>query len=104
MPLPIVLILVYATFILAGGLMGYWKAGSKASLIAGVASSVMLAAAFWMAQKNGVTGLWIAAGVAGLLSVVFLMRFLKTRAIMPAGMMLAVSLIAAGYFAFIAHG
>jgi len=61
MPLPIILILAYGTFILAGGLIGYWKAGSKASLIAGVASSAALAGAFWIAQGNGVLGLWIAA-------------------------------------------
>jgi uncharacterized membrane protein (UPF0136 family) len=103
-PLPIILILVYGTFILAGGLIGYWKAGSKASLIAGVVSAAALAVAFWIGQSNGVVGLCIAAGVALLLSVVFLIRFLKTRAVMPSGMMLAVSVAAAVYFAWVAKG
>ena len=104
MPLPIVLILVYGTFIFACGLTGFVRAGSKASLLAGVVSAAVLAAAFWTAQSNGVTGLWIAAGTAALLAVVFLIRFLKTRALMPSGMMLVVSLAAAGYFAMTAYG
>jgi uncharacterized membrane protein (UPF0136 family) len=102
MPLPIVLILVYATVVFAGGLMGYLKAGSKPSLIAGVVSAALLAGAFWMSRTNGVAALWFAAGIAGLLAVVFLMRFLKTRSFMPSGMMLALSVAAAAYFAWTA--
>jgi uncharacterized membrane protein (UPF0136 family) len=102
MPLPIVLILVYATIVFAGGLIGYWKAGSKPSLIAGVVSAGLLAGAFWMSRSNGVVALWFAAAIAGLLAVVFLIRFLKTRSFMPSGMMLFLSLAAAIYFGWIA--
>jgi len=98
MPLPIVLILVYATIVFVGGLIGYLKAGSKPSLIAGVVSAALLAGAFWMSRSNGVLALACAAGIAALLTVVFLIRFLKTRAFMPSGMMLALSLAAAVYF------
>ena len=100
----IVLIALYAAVVFAGGLMGYLKAGSKVSLISGVASAVLLAAAFWRAQSYGVQGLWMAACVAGLLTIVFLIRFLKTRSFMPSGMMLLLSLIAAGCFAYTAYG
>ena len=44
----------------------------------------------------------MAAGVAALLSVVFLIRFAKTRKFMPAGTMLLLSVAAAGYFALTA--
>jgi len=98
MPLPIVLILVYGTIVFAGGLIGYLKAGSKPSLVAGSVSAALLAGAFWMARSNGVVALAIAAGIAGLLSAVFLMRFLKTRSFMPSGMMLVLSLAATIYF------
>ncbi len=104
MPLPIILILVYGTLVLAGGLIGYWKAGSKPSLIAGVVSAALLAGAFWMSRSNGVVALCCAAGIAGLLAVVFLVRFLKTRSFMPSGMMLTLSLAAAIYFALAAAG
>ncbi len=104
MPFAIILIGVYATLIFAGGLIGFLKAGSKASLISGSASAALLAGAFWLGQSNGVQGLWMAAAVAGLLAVVFSIRFSKTRAWMPSGMMLVLSLAAAGYFALTAHG
>jgi uncharacterized membrane protein (UPF0136 family) len=104
MPFAIVLIGLYAVLVFAGGLMGYLKAGSKVSLISGVASAVVLAAAFWRAQSYGVQGLWIATGVAALLTIVFLIRFLKTRSFMPSGMMLLLSLTAAGCFAYTAYG
>jgi uncharacterized membrane protein (UPF0136 family) len=98
MPLSIILILLYATIVFAGGLIGYLKAGSKPSLIAGVVSAALLAGSAWMSWGNEVRALLIAAGIAALLSVVFLMRFLKTRSFMPAGMMLLVSLVATAYF------
>ena len=98
MPLSIVVILVYATVVFAGGLIGYLKAGSKPSLIAGVVSAALLAGAAWMSWNNEVRALWIAVGIAGLLSVVFLIRFLKTRSFMPSGMMLVLSLAATAYF------
>ena len=105
MHLSIILIGVYGLIVFAGGLMGFVKAGSKPSLIAGTVSAAVLALAFWMGEGrgNGVEGLWIAAGVAALLSIVFLMRFLKTHSFMPSGMMLIISVAAAGYFAYTAH-
>lgn len=104
MPFAVVLIGFYALVVFAGGMMGFLKAGSKASLVSGVASAAVLAAAFWRAQSYGVQGLWIAAGVAGLLTIVFLIRFLKTRSFMPAGMMLLISVVCAGCFAYTAYG
>jgi uncharacterized membrane protein (UPF0136 family) len=106
MPLAIILIGVYAVVVFVGGVMGFLKAGSKPSLIAGTVSAALLAVAFWMGQGTGnaVNGLWMAAGIAVLLAVVFLIRFLKTRGFMPSGMMLILSLAAAGYFAYTAHG
>jgi len=86
-------LLGYAALVLAGGVMGYAKAGSKPSLIAGVASALLLTAA-WMWSRTSVGGLWLGAGVALALCVVFGMRLKKTGKMMPSGMMLAVSGIA----------
>ena len=98
MPLSIILILVYATIVFAGGLIGYLKAGSKPSLIAGAVSGALLAGTAWFSWNNEVRALCMAAVIAGLLSLVFLMRFLKTRSFMPSGMMLLLSLAATAYF------
>src|SRR5579871_1540995 len=102
MPLPMILILAYSVLMFVGGLIGYLKAGSKPSLIAGVISGILLAGSFFVAQNKLITGLCMAAVLAGLLSIVFLTRFLKTKSFMPSGMMLVISVAAAGYFAWTA--
>jgi uncharacterized membrane protein (UPF0136 family) len=92
------LIMLYGTVVFAGGLIGYLKAGSKPSLIAGAVSAALLSGTAWYSHHNEVRALAIAAVIAGLLTLVFLMRFLKTRSFMPSGMMLLLSLVATTYF------
>jgi uncharacterized membrane protein (UPF0136 family) len=106
MPLAVVCILVYAGLMLAGGVIGYQVSGSKASLMAGATSAVLLAVAFGIAWRGATpaAGLWIASALALLLSVVFVIRLAKTRKFMPAGMLMALSLAATGYFAWAARG
>ena len=93
------LILVFAVVMLGGGVAGYKAAGSRASLISGIASAVLLAAAFFVAQSNPGRGLALAAGLSAILAIVFALRVWKTRKFMPAGMLLLLSVLAAGYFA-----
>jgi uncharacterized membrane protein (UPF0136 family) len=94
-------LLVYAALMLAGGVMGYAKAGSKPSLIAGSASAVVLVIA-WGWSRSSVAGLWLGAVVAVALCVVFGLRLRKTGKIMPSGVMLAISVLAAAALAFAA--
>jgi uncharacterized membrane protein (UPF0136 family) len=93
------LILVFAIMMLGGGVAGYKAAGSRASLISGVASAVLLAGAFFLARDNEARGLAVAAGLSAVLAVVFALRVWKTRKFMPAGMLLLLSVLAAGFFA-----
>ena len=89
-------ILVFGLLVEAGGFVGFLKAGSKPSLIAGLASGGMLFAAFGVTFFSMITGLWVGAGVSVLLAVVFLMRLMKTKKFMPSGMLLALSIVSAG--------
>ena len=85
---------LYGLLMLLGGYMGYAKAGSKISLITGLISGVIIFLGIYLSQNNPQLGIGIIAVTSGLLSVSFLMRFLKTQSFMPAGMLLVLSLIA----------
>jgi uncharacterized membrane protein (UPF0136 family) len=86
-------LLILSVFVLVGGIMGYTQAKSKASLIAGVISSVLLGAAFAVTLTNPGTGIIAGAVVTGLLIVVFGIRLAKTKKFMPAGMMLSLCIV-----------
>ncbi len=85
-------LLVYGAMILVGGWMGF-RAGSKASLIAGTSSGLVLIAAFGVTYSDLRLGLWIGAAVSLLLCVMMAQRLAKTRKFMPAGMTLLVSVV-----------
>jgi uncharacterized membrane protein (UPF0136 family) len=75
---------VYIVLLLAGGVMGFVKAGSKPSLIA----SLVFAAALTLINLQIVKVAHLDDILLGLLIVVFAMRLAKTRKFMPAGLMI----------------
>ena len=81
-------VLALSALVLLGGIFGFVKAQSKASLISGVVSSLLLGAAFAASLTNLKEGLMGAFGVALLLDVVFAIRLSKTKKFMPAGLMI----------------
>lgn len=83
----------YAVLLAAGGLVGYLKAQSRPSLIAGMASGV--AALLCVAATFPVprAGLIAAALVALALSALFGVRFSRGRKFMPAGLILLASVL-----------
>jgi uncharacterized membrane protein (UPF0136 family) len=87
-----IVLLAYAILMLLGGVMGY-RAGSRASLIAGSVSGLVLLFAWWVAQHHLAVGLWIGVVIGLVLSVVFGRRYARTRKMMPSGMLLGFSLI-----------
>lgn len=81
-------VLVYGFLLIAGGVIGFMQAKSKASLIAGSISGVVILASGIMMLQGTKLAVYLALVVTLALSVVFFMRWSKTRAFMPSGMML----------------
>lgn len=100
MNLGIAAALGYGTLTLIGGIMGYVKAKSQASLISGLLSGSLLILA-GIAQLMGQSwGLILAAAISAVLVVVFMLRLVKTRKFMPAGMLILASLVSFGAIAY----
>lgn len=85
---------VYSVLMLGGGFMGYKKAKSTASLVMGIISAVAIGAGVFCTFSNAVLGYLIIAVMSSVLTVTFLIRFLKTKKMMPAGMLLILSALA----------
>jgi uncharacterized membrane protein (UPF0136 family) len=80
---------VYIVLLVAGGLIGFLKAGSKPSLIA----SVVFAAALTLCALNLIFRPYVADLLLAALLLVFGLRLSKTRKFMPAGFMLALTIV-----------
>jgi uncharacterized membrane protein (UPF0136 family) len=86
-----ILFSIYAVLMLAGGYMGFAKAGSKMSLIMGIVSAVVIFLGVYLTKNSPQTGYGVIAGMTGLLVVTFLIRVIKTQQMMPSGMLLVLS-------------
>jgi uncharacterized membrane protein (UPF0136 family) len=84
-----VVLWVYIVLLLAGGVMGLVKAGSKISLITSATFAVLLA----LCALGIIRPFYVADVLVGLLVVVFGMRFAKGRKFMPSGLMLGLSAV-----------
>ncbi|HEY9830084.1 MAG TPA: TMEM14 family protein [Stenomitos sp.] len=91
-------ILVYGVVVLLGGIMGYVKAKSQVSLFSGVGSGLALLVAWFIGRQVPLVGLGLATFLGLVLFIVFVIRFSKTRAFMPAGLMTLFSLAATVIF------
>ncbi|MDQ2919342.1 MAG: TMEM14 family protein [Verrucomicrobiota bacterium] len=85
--------IIFGLLTIAGGVMGFVKAGSTASIIAGSISGILLLLAAFLLPQQLAVALIIAAAVSILLAARFLPAFLKTGKMMPAGLMAILSLI-----------
>jgi uncharacterized membrane protein (UPF0136 family) len=82
---------VYAVLMLLGGIMGFVKGKSKASLIAGAGSAAALAACFAYSYSDVKMALGGAFVLSLILEAVFAMRLAKTKKFMPSGVLLILS-------------
>ncbi len=80
---------IYIVLLLAGGVMGLVKAGSKISLITSAAFALLLA----LCALGILRPFYLADVLVGLLVVVFGIRFAKGRKFMPSGLMLGLSAV-----------
>lgn len=91
---------LYGLFVLIGGVMGYVKADSKVSLIAGGICGALLLVSAGLMYKELLPG-WICAVVVTLALVGFFgYRFSLAYAIWPPGIMALISLIMLGILLF----
>jgi uncharacterized membrane protein (UPF0136 family) len=84
---------IFGALTIAGGVMGYAKAGSAASIIAGSISGILLLIGAWLIPSNQVAGLALTLIVSLLLLIYFASKFMRTSAFMPAGLMSILSVI-----------
>ncbi|EGG09055.1 uncharacterized protein MELLADRAFT_104315 [Melampsora larici-populina 98AG31] len=80
----------YALFVAGGGLIGYLKASSVPSLIAGGGSGALIGLGAYRAQVHGKPDLVFAVSLA--LSIFMGKRFLNSGKLMPAGITSIVSI------------
>jgi uncharacterized membrane protein (UPF0136 family) len=85
--------IVFGLLTIAGGILGYVKAGSAASIIAGAITGILLLVAAFLLPDHRVAGLGIALIVSVLLAAQFVPKFLRTGTVMPAGVMSLLSVI-----------
>jgi uncharacterized membrane protein (UPF0136 family) len=78
---------IFGVLTMAGGLMGYLKKASTASLVAGGISGILLIAAGLLLRDKVNPGLILGGVVSVALVGRFLPAFLKDHGWMPAGMM-----------------
>jgi len=83
---------VYGALVLAGGWVGYKKAGSRPSLVSSILSAAVLLLAAVLSLSGNPAGDTLAMAVALVLLVFFGVRLAKSGKFMPAGLMVAVSL------------
>ncbi|GFE67566.1 TMEM14 family protein [Chroococcus sp. FPU101] len=93
MELPIIATLAYGLLALIGGIAAYQTVKSKASLISGTISGLILLLGAFL-QLQGITwGFNLSLIITITLIVVFSLRLAKTRKFMPSGLMLLAGLV-----------
>jgi uncharacterized membrane protein (UPF0136 family) len=85
--------IIFGILTIAGGIVGYAKAGSVISIVAGSISGVLLLLAAWLMPEHQTAGLIVALVVSLLLAGQFIPKFLQTFKVMPAGLMSVLSAI-----------
>ncbi|KAH9823917.1 transmembrane proteins 14C-domain-containing protein [Melampsora americana] len=83
--------LAYALFVAGGGLIGYLKASSLPSLIAGGGSGALIGLGAYRSQVYGKPDLVFAVSIA--LSIFMGKRFLNSGKLMPSGLTSIVSIV-----------
>jgi uncharacterized membrane protein (UPF0136 family) len=85
--------IVFGILTIAGGVIGYVRAGSMPSIIAGSISGILLLVAAFLLPDHRVAGLATGLIISLLLAGQFIPKFIRTGKAMPAGMMSILSAI-----------
>lgn len=95
---------VFGFLTIAGGVIGFLKAKSKASLIAGGTAGVLLLVAAYLAGSSGRNGMYLGLAVSLMLAVRFIKVFASSRKVMPAGLMAVLSVVGVGMTGYALFG
>jgi uncharacterized membrane protein (UPF0136 family) len=85
--------IIFGALTIIGGVIGYVKAGSLPSIIAGSITGILLVIAGSILPQHRMAGLATAFIVSLLLAGQFVPKFFRTGKMMPAGMMSILSII-----------
>lgn len=85
--------LVFGILTIVGGVIGYLKAGSVVSVIAGAITGILLLVAAWMLPLHREIALTLALLTSAVLAGQFIPRVFRTRRLVPAGVMSLLSVI-----------
>ncbi len=96
MDVGVMVTLVYGILAIVGGILGYVQAQSKVSLFAGCGCGILLLVSALLQFQGQPWGLVAATVVTLILLVAFVMRWIKTRKFMPAGLMLLLGIPSLG--------
>ena len=93
MNITVIVVGLFGLFSLAGGLIGYFKAGSMASLLAGgISGIILMLSAFGIFKENQLSA-YVAGGVTLLLGGRFLMTLIQKFKVMPDLIMVVFSVV-----------
>ncbi len=92
----IVAIISYGVLAIGGGIMGYVKSQSQASLISGIVSGVLLLIAGGVQLAGQDWGKFLGIAIAAALVMLFIIRLVKTKKFMPAGLMIMAGIATLG--------
>ncbi len=100
MTLGVIAAIAYGILAVIGGIVGYAKAKSKISLMAGCSTGILLILG-GIIQLQGLTwGLIFSLFMSVFLIITFISRLLKTRKFMPSGLMIIAGLVAVGVMGY----
>jgi uncharacterized membrane protein (UPF0136 family) len=85
--------IVFGVLTIAGGIIGYVKANSVPSIVAGSITGILLVAAAFLLSDHQVAGLALGLIVSLFLAGQFIPKFIRTGKAMPAGMMSILSVV-----------
>ena len=88
-----IFLFIFGVVTVAGGILGFVKASSKPSLIAGGIAGALLLLAGWLAGTQGRVGYIVGLVVSLALAGRFVTAFGKTKKVMPAGVMAVLSVV-----------
>jgi len=85
--------IIFGLLTITGGIVGYVKAGSVISIVAGSISGLLLVAAAFLLPDHQAAGLIVALVISVLLTGQFVPKFFSTHKVMPAGLMSVLSVL-----------